>query len=361
MLDTDKVGVVAYLWQQAPFSETQMANVSGLTFSKTLTGQTPGATISYAVKFAYAGGLSVTKYVSYVVGDNCDGGGTDTEAPTNFTASVGTITSTSVELLLNGTDDSGTVVYDIAYGANTTSVTGESGVQKSITISNLTPETVYSFSIEASDASGNEALNNAIVLEATTLADSNTACAGTSSEAQDGAFSTGYSYAFETVGTDVTATFEMLDTDKVGVVAYLWQQAPFVESQMTNVSGLTFSKTLTGQTPGATINMAVKFAYAGGLAVTKYFTYTVGEDCDLGIDDNEFNNSITMYPNPATSILNIDSKLTTVSKVELYSVLGSKVLETNESKINIENLSSGIYLVKIYAGTKSVTKKLVVR
>jgi len=361
MLDTDKVGVVAYLWQQTPFSESQMANVSGLTFSKTLTGQTPGTTISYAVKFAYAGGLSVTKYISYVVGDNCDGGGTDTEAPTNFTASVGTVTSTSVELLLNGTDDSGTVAYDITYGTSSMSVTGESGIQKSVVINNLTPETAYSFSIEASDAAGNEALNNAIVLPATTLADSNTACGGTSSEAQDGAFSTGYSYAFETVGTDVTATFEMLDTDKVGVVAYLWQQTPFAESQMDNVSGLTFSKTLTGQTPGVTVNYAVKFAFAGGLAVTKYFTYTVGDNCDLGIDENELNNSITMYPNPATSMVNIDSKLTAVSKVELYSVLGSKILETAESKINIENLSSGIYLVKIYAGTKFTTKKLVVR
>jgi hypothetical protein len=31
----------------------------------------PVATISYACKFAYAGGLSVTKYFSYVVGHNC--------------------------------------------------------------------------------------------------------------------------------------------------------------------------------------------------------------------------------------------------------------------------------------------------
>ncbi|MFY0483613.1 glycosyl hydrolase [Flavobacterium sp. PLA-1-15] len=361
MLDTDKQGVVAFLWQQTPFAESQMDNVGGLKFSKTLSAQTVGSTITYAVKFAYAGGLSVTKYISYVVGANCGSSGSDTEAPVNFTASVGTITSTSVELLLNSTDNSGTVVYDIVYGTENMSVAGVSGVQKSVIINNLTPETVYSFSVEASDASGNEASNNAIVLQATTLADTTTACSGTSSEAQQGSFSIGYDYTFATSGTDVTVTFEMLDTDKVGVVAYLWQQTPFAETQMTNVSGLTFSKTLTAQTPGATITYAVKFAFAGGLAVTKYFSYVVGDNCDLGIDENELNNSITMYPNPATNTVNIDSKGTTVSKVELYSVLGSKVLETAESKINIENLSSGIYLVKIYAGTKFTTKKLVVK
>ena len=50
-------------------------------------------------------------------------------------------------------------------------------------------------------------------------------------------FSVGYKYVSETVGTDVKMTFEMLDTDKVGVVAILWNQSPFSETQMTNVSG----------------------------------------------------------------------------------------------------------------------------
>lgn len=361
LLDTDKVGVVAYLWQQTPFAETAMDNVGGLTFSKTLTGQTLGSTITYAVKFAYSGGLSVTKYISYVVGSNCGTSGDDTEIPMNFTAAVGTITSTSVQLLLNSTDNSGAVVYEVTYGTTTTTVAGVSGVQQSVVINNLTPETLYSFSIEASDASGNEAANNAIVLEATTLPDSNTACSGTSSGAQQGSFSTGYTYSFATVGTDVEITFELLDTDKVGVVAYLWQQTPFAETPMTNEGGLTFSKTITGQTPGATISYGVKFAFAGGLAVTNYFSYTVGDDCILGVDDLEQNNSITLYPNPATSSVTIDSKLSSLTKVEVYSVVGSKMLETTATTFNVEHLSSGMYLVKLYTGNAVVTKKFIVR
>ncbi|WP_116787030.1 T9SS type A sorting domain-containing protein [Flavobacterium psychrotrophum] len=363
LLDTDKVGVVAYLWQQAPFSETPMDNVSGLRFSKTIMGQTAGATVNYAVKFAYAGGLSVTQYISYVVGENCDGGGNeDTQAPTGFTATAGTITATSAELLLNGTDDSGSVIYTVTYGTTTTSVTGTSGVQQAFVINGLTPETAYSFSVTASDTAGNTALNNPVVVTATTLEDTNTPCAGTSATAQDGTFTTGYSYNFHTTGNDVTITFELLDTDKVGVVAYLWQQAPFSETPMDNVSGLRFSKTITGQTAGTTINYAVKFAYAGGLSVTKYFSYMVGDNCTLEIVDRQFDNDVKLYPNPTdTGVVHVVSEFLRVSKVEVYSVLGNKLFETTERTISVNNLQVGIYLFRIYADDKFVTKKLIIK
>ena len=274
LLDTDKIGVVAYLWQQTPFGETPMDNISGLTFSRTLTGQASGSTITYAVKFAYAGGLSVTKYFSYVVGDNC-------EAP--------------------GGGEGG----------------GETG--------------------------------------------NGTVCSGTSSEAQQGNFSIGYNYSFQTLGTDVIVTFEMLDTDKTGVVAYLWQQSPFTEIPATNISGLKFSATLNGQTVGSTISYAVKFAYAGGLAVTKYFTYTVGTDCLLGSVNPDSNSAIQLYPNPANSIVYITSETSSISKVELYSVLGSRILETKENKVPVENLASGLYIVKVYVGNEFTIKKLIVK
>ena len=153
LLDTDKAGVVAYLWKQSPFGESQMENESGLIFSKTISGFTIGETISYACKFAYAGGLSATKYFSYVVGNNCTGSSSDVTAPENLTASIGTITSSSFEILLNATDNSGKVVYDITFGNSTESVNGDSSVQKSYTVNGLNAETAYTFSIELKDLS----------------------------------------------------------------------------------------------------------------------------------------------------------------------------------------------------------------
>ncbi|HEY5686791.1 MAG TPA: glycosyl hydrolase, partial [Yeosuana sp.] len=226
LLDIDKTGVVAYLWQQTPFAESSMNQVSGNIFSKTLSGFSAGTTISYACKFAYAGGLSATKYISYTVDTDCSGAN-DVEAPANFTATLGTVTATSVELLLNGTDDSGSVIYAVTYGANNTSTTGTSGSQKSLNINALTPDTAYTFNVSASDLAGNTAVNNPITVQATTLVSTNSNCSGTSTEALagQGSFSTGYNYSFTTSGSEVTFTFELLD-DKTGVIAYLWKETP---------------------------------------------------------------------------------------------------------------------------------------
>ena len=362
LLDTDKTGVVAYLWRESPFQETQMDEVSGLTFSKTISGLTQGESISYACKFAFAGGLAVTKYISYVVGNDCSEED-DTEAPTNFSVTQGAVTSRTIELLLNGNDDSGTISYEVSYGSETTTVTGSSGTEKSLIINNLDPETTYQFSVEASDLYGNEAENNPIIIEITTSTDENTQCSGTDAEASQGEFSTGYNYSFETSGTDVIFTFELLDTDKSGVVAYLWQQTPFTETLMTNSSGLVFTKTLSGFTEGETISYACKFAFAGGLAVTKYLSYEVGSSCSsLSLDDNIWGNNIKIYPNPSSDTFNINSSQIELNKIEIYSLLGKKLKEYNaiRSVYNIEDLTSGLYLVKIYTNKGMFTiKKLI--
>ena len=208
----------------------------------------------------------------------------DLQAPTDLTATVGTITGSSVELLLNATDNSGNVTYNVAYGSGTSTTFGTSGVQKSLILANLSPNTNYTFTVTATDTAGNTAVNNPILVTATTTANTTTACAGTTSESSQGTFSTGYKYAFETIGTDVKFTFELLDADKVGVVAILWKQTPFGETAMTKSTlGNIFTSTISGQTIGSTISYAVKFAYAGGMSVTKYFPYVVGSSCETSL------------------------------------------------------------------------------
>jgi hypothetical protein len=312
-----------------------------------VSGQANGTTITYACKFAFAGGAAVTKYISYVVGSNC-GSTNDTQSPTNFTASIGAITGSSIELLLNATDNSGTVAYNVTYGSNTSSTSSASGVQKSFLITGLNPNTNYTFSVSASDLAGNIAGNNSIVLNATTGANTNTECAGTASEASQGTFSVGYKYAFETIGTDVKITFEMLDTDRTGVIAYLWKQSPFGETPMTNVSGKIFTKTVTGQTLGSTISYAVKFAYAGGLAVTKYFSYVVGNSCSLGVETLSELKQFA-YPNPVENSLQLQL-IDDQNQITLTDILGRKILEDvvkSSHTIDMSPFKSGIYFLKV--------------
>lgn len=283
----------------------------------------------------------------------------DTEAPLNFTAVLGEITSSTVELLLNADDNSGTVVYNIAYGSESIITSNPSGVQKSVIVPNLLPDTNYVFTVSASDLAGNQYANNPIVLNATSPLV--VGCSGTSNLAQQGSFSTGYNYSFETLGTDVKITFELLDTDKVGVVAFLWRQSPFTEFPMTNVSGNTFTRTITNQTIGSTISYAVKFAYAGGQSVTNYFSYVVGENCTLNINNFSENENF-WFQNPVSETLKIETEMN-LDKVEIFSLLGKSILvaTSNFNQIDLRTISKGVYLVSIQSGEKRIIKKMILK
>jgi beta-glucanase (GH16 family) len=279
----------------------------------------------------------------------------DTQAPTNFTATVGTVTSSTIELLLNSDDNSGNVMYTIVYNGQNIVVAGQSGVQKSVVIPNLNPTTTYSFTLSASDLANNNFTNNPINLSATTLAVQG--CSGAGTQAQEGTFSIGYNYTFETIGTDVKITFEMLDTDKAGVVAFLRRQTPFQETQMSNVSGNRFTQTITNQTIGNTINYAVKFAYAGGLSVTNYIPYIVGANCNLDLQDNDYFEF--SFVNPVKNEISISSNVT-IDTIELFDLVGKKIMTLyNKSSADVSALSKGIYILRVTSNNKIMTKKII--
>jgi hypothetical protein len=276
----NKTGLVAFIQTYNPgFNEVAATNTSGKKFTKTFQGQILGDTFKVACKFAYTGSMVVTKTFNYVVGSSCSNTLPDTAPPTLFTVKKGAVSYHSVELLLNATDNSGNVIYKISNGKDTFATTGISGVDKSYIISGLTADKNYTFSVSAKDISGNEAANSPILFNATTQSNASNECTGSYTDAQQGSFVKGYNYTFTTSGTDVTVTFELLDSE-VGTVAYAWTYNPnFSETQMNLVSGQKYSKTFTGQTIGSSFNVACKFAFSGGMSVTKTLTYTVGNSC----------------------------------------------------------------------------------
>ena len=283
------------------------------------------------------------------MGSNCGSTTNDTQAPTNFTASVGAITGSSVELLLNAADNSGMVVYRVAYGSNQTTVSTVSGTQKSVVITALNPSTNYSFIITASDLAGNMAANNPINLSATTSVNTNTACAGAASEAAQGTFSVGYNYSFQTVGTDLNINFELLDAQS-GVIAYLWNYTSgFTETSMANAGGKKFTAKLTGKSAGTTIQVACKFAFAGGLSVTKTFSYVVGNDCSGTGVENLSDNDRFFFPNPVQNILHL--QLTEDNnKVVLMDMMGRKVFErevTSTFNLDMSSYENGVYFITV--------------
>ena len=72
----------------------------------------------------------------------------------------------------------------------------------------------------------------------------------------------------------------------------------------------------------------------------------------LGMDINIFNNTIKLYPNPVSNVLNIENTTnTSISKVTIYSISGALVKEINSENsiqsIPVSELQAGLYFVKI--------------
>ena len=125
----------------------------------------PGVILSdlFQIKVVGSGGKTVYLDNIYFYNE-----ATDAQAPTNFTATKGVIASDAVELLLNASDNSGAVFYEITYNSTTLITSGASGIQKSFLVSGLNGSTDYNFSVVAKDRTGN-AIATPIVVSATTL------------------------------------------------------------------------------------------------------------------------------------------------------------------------------------------------
>ena len=73
------------------------------------------------------------------------------------------------------------------------------------------------------------------------------------------------------------------------------------------------------------------------------------------------NSQMQYYPNPVNNILHINHK-DIINRVEVYSVVGQKLIEQNiqqnQAKINLSGCSQGMYLIKIFTDTNQSTLKV---
>ena len=83
-----------------------------------------------------------------------------------------------------------------------------------------------------------------------------------------------------------------------------------------------------------------------------------------GINEANTDASINIYPNPSNGVfqLKMENMQSSKSALEIYSLLGEKVLALSNIKtqmsIDISSLSKGIYLVKLYDGSKIYNQKI---
>lgn len=93
-----------------------------------------------------------------------------------------------------------------------------------------------------------------------------------------------------------------------------------------------------------------------------YNAISVSANFTLGINTNNKEKLVAVYPNPTTSILNLQfSKDETIEKVVITDITGKTVMQQTEktSQINVEKLTAGLYIIEAYSGEKKFQTKFI--
>jgi len=108
-------------------------------------------------------------------------------------------------------------------------------------------------------------------------------------------------------------------------------------------------------------NVGTEPAYTFTNVVANHIIQAVFKQGELGTDDNAIL-PVTAYPNPVNTILNLSTELN-LSSVEVYSMYGQKIMsqeyDANQIALNMSQLSSGTYLVRVMSGDKVNTIKII--
>jgi phosphodiesterase/alkaline phosphatase D-like protein len=213
-------------------------------------------------------------------------------------------------------------------------------------VTNLIPNTLYYYAIDAYDASSQAA--------ATVL----------------GTFTTGGTVPSTTnaVVSNITSTSAQIDFEvntfgiqssivvDYGLSPTFFYSYNGVANTFTNTP-TPFSFNFTGLSPNTTYYYSVG-AYSPTLTGNRIlgsFTTAV-----LSNSDYEQKTSFILSPNPASDYFTIEME-NELKSVEIYSLQGQKVLASASKSINVSDLSSGIYLVRIEDQNHAVaTQKLII-
>ncbi len=337
----------------------------------------------------------------------------DTSAPTAFTATKGAVTWGTAELLLNATDNSGAINYEIKYGTKTLKAGGVSGVQKSYIVTGLNPSADYNFSVTAADATGNVAANNPIVVPVKTAFVAAPTTSAPIPPVRDAAkvisiFSNAYTNVANTnfqanwQQNTVVSPIQVAGTDDVLVYSNLNYQGTELGSDVnasamnflhidvwtTNESMLTIqplSRTGGGpvKAPLTPLNKDVWNSYNipittfAGLNLTDLFQFAIeGSSGKMifidnlyfystatGVKELDVNNTIKVYPNPVSDKMTIQSD-SEISELTISNLVGQTIktekINLLQKTIDVSDIAAGNYFVsfKLVNG-KSVTQKMV--
>jgi hypothetical protein len=125
-----------------------------------------------------------------------------------------------------------------------------------------------------------------------------------------------------------------------------------------------------GSGPTIAISPSVNTTYTavgtGSNGCSSQTVYTqVVQNCAVGLNQLSISTQMNIYPNPTNGAFTIDlGNVTNATKLEVYNALGQMVISNDlnsySTKINIESMPKGIYIVRIKEGNSVIkTSKLI--
>jgi hypothetical protein len=113
---------------------------------------------------------------------------------------------------------------------------------------------------------------------------------------------------------------------------------------------------LTGQN-GYQISTNHEYSWARGFIHKYNFS-----SFNLSVNDNNIlDDSLSIFPNPTNSIITINSVKNSIFKVSIYDINGRFLFQTNNSSIDISELPSSIYLLKIVLDNGNIINRKIVK
>lgn len=159
-------------------------------------------------------------------------------------------------------------------------------------------------------------------------------------------------YGFSAIGVgrvNVNSTNTTATMDFVGDGAFFWSVAVGEDNQ-TNVSAVNINCNA-GQFNYMNANSTINRRSALSVRLIK----------DAVLSTEDFDKSkVNIYPNPAHNELHIKTDIA-INNIEIYDLVGKKMLSKNNisDTINIEILSKGIYLLKVYTDNGIFNSKII--
>jgi endonuclease I/chitodextrinase len=322
---------------------------------------------------------------------------TDTQAPsTPLNLVANNPTETTVDLNWTAsTDDTGVNTYDVYVDGAYFTNTGSDAT--TFTVTGLSPETSYTFTILAKDAAGNQSNLSATATETTlagTPTDNN--CPSEDFEnipANQGSYATRVWTGNDGITDGWTATDARTDQQLNSRAICIRNGSLTSPALPGGIGNLTVTTQLTFGGSAGNFDVLVNGTSVGTIPYTGDNTVaTTTSINNINIVDNitvelinqsssnrvriddlswtcftlsttDFNKQeIKIYPNPIKSSL-LTIEVNENSSFEIYDILGKKILKGNvtskNNKVSLSSLSKGVYILRLQNKNGSITKKLI--